>query len=1274
MKCYLLLLASLASFFTFAQNKQTAATTATLPLTQVERIVLPELDNKNLQQAELDRRQEYPNTAPQFATAILLQLTPFTNGNWEVLPNGNALWRLRIFSKGAYSLNLGFSQYQMPTGGSLLLYSIDKQQILGPFTPTDNEAHKQLWTPMIDADEIVLEVQIPVEKKSELQLQLQFVNHDFMNFSAIVAGACHLDVACSAANGWGIVDKYREAIQSVAAYGLNGTAFCTGFLINNTQNDCKPYFMTANHCGVDADNASSVVVFWNYENSTCRDMRPPVGGFLGDGNQDTYNTGAIFRAAYALSDFTLLELDDPVADTAEYFFAGWNISEDLPKDTIALIHHPGGEEKRASFSFQGVYRGAWGSGSNPVPTGNYLIVPKYDIGSSEQGSSGAPLFNKNQQVLGQLRGGIATCNTEGYDAFGWIRSSWLGGGTPETSLQPWLDPANSGILQIKGKPEATCGFLVEVANPIQNICAPTVATYTLEVSDTFVAPVQLSLSGLPNGANVIFSQNPATPGSTITLTIENTAALAGGNYALTVTATDGMHVTESILALLVSTGTAPTVSLQTPINGAERTSLFPNFSWTSSATALYYIQIAKDSMFNNIVFEQDSATQLTLANIRLEATTAYFWRVRAVNTCGQGDWAIPSKFTTAAITCATVTPTDVPIEISDLIASTVTSTVDLKLKGTIVDVRVQNLDLTHSWIGDVQVSLATPAGTSVRLFDRPGVPGDQFGCEGQDVEVSFSDNATSTAEQLENTCNEQPAIQGNYRPLDPFTLLVGEPATGTWKLTVEDFAQEDGGLLHSWNLEVCATLPKDIGLYADSVQNVCGAQPLVFDLGIGKDFEKNSITLSAEGNPAGATIGFSKNPVAPGDTIQVSVSNFVGDTTITIIATAGNDTSRIDIRISVKGAADNIALTYPGNNAQNIPLSTSLEWAAVTDADYYIVTFIKTPNSPLLVDTTHATSFFVNNLTLGTDYQWNVQAVTACGIAQSDTFTFKTVPDLSFLATPLIINACPPDRPGFNLVIGPGFNRPASMSYTVEPAATLPITFSANANDVPVGTTIRANFGSLANVQPGVYKITFQITDGTYTMTDEVTFVFRKTPTVPVLKQPADGAASPEQAPTLSWQRATDATRYRIEVATNDNFSNTVRTAEVTDTFYTVTPQLGGGIFYWRVTSLNDCGFSTSGIFDFTIQAAGVHEWQGQQVTIAPNPTNALLFIRFAQTLSEALNVEVFSLNGQLLQRHRFDNAGTELSLNLSEYPAGVYLVRLVNGNDALTERILLQK
>jgi hypothetical protein len=43
-----------------------------------------------------------------------VDITPATHGTWELLPDGNELWRLRIASPGAVSLNLGFTRYGMP--------------------------------------------------------------------------------------------------------------------------------------------------------------------------------------------------------------------------------------------------------------------------------------------------------------------------------------------------------------------------------------------------------------------------------------------------------------------------------------------------------------------------------------------------------------------------------------------------------------------------------------------------------------------------------------------------------------------------------------------------------------------------------------------------------------------------------------------------------------------------------------------------------------------------------------------------------------------------------------------------------------------------------------------------------------------------------------------------------------------------------------------------------------------------------------------------------
>ena len=133
-------------------------------------------------------------------------------------------------------------------------------------------------------------------------------------------------------------------MRSVGMYTINGRNFCSGALINNGRNDCKPYFLSAFHCDVTSANAPSVVVYWNYQHSVCRPMLSQANGSNGDGSKTLFNTGAIFRAGFSPTDFILLELDDPVPDAANPYYAGWNATSVLPEDTLVCVHHTNTQE------------------------------------------------------------------------------------------------------------------------------------------------------------------------------------------------------------------------------------------------------------------------------------------------------------------------------------------------------------------------------------------------------------------------------------------------------------------------------------------------------------------------------------------------------------------------------------------------------------------------------------------------------------------------------------------------------------------------------------------------------------------------------------------------------------------------------------------------------------------------------------------------------------------------------------------------------------------
>ncbi|WDE02157.1 pre-peptidase C-terminal domain-containing protein [Thalassomonas actiniarum] len=410
-------------------------------------VTMSALDNEALRARDAKRAASASEPVLQFAEPIAVSIK--AESDWTALPaiKGQAaysLWRTKISSPGALSLNLGFKEFYMPEGGALFVYSADGEQMIRPFTSKDNEDHGQLWTPMVSGDTVIIEVNIPSDKQEFLRLELTSVNHGYIGKdihnvfqeSRLLSGSCNVDVVCPAGDDW------RRQIRSVAAYSTGGSLFCTGSALNNTANDGKGYFLTADHCGISASNAASLVTYWNFENSYCREPGSGDSGGNGDGQLNQFNTGAIFRAGNSSSDFTLVELDDPFDQSHNVYLSGWNANATLNTSAVG-IHHPNVDEKRISFENDNVVRTNYSS-STPNANGTHVQVIDWDLGTTEPGSSGSPLFDQNKRVIGQLHGGSAACGNNSPDWYGALSVSWNNGASN------WLDAANTGSLAIDG--------------------------------------------------------------------------------------------------------------------------------------------------------------------------------------------------------------------------------------------------------------------------------------------------------------------------------------------------------------------------------------------------------------------------------------------------------------------------------------------------------------------------------------------------------------------------------------------------------------------------------------------------------------------------------------------------------------------------------------------------------------------------------------------------------------------------------------------------------
>lgn len=101
--------------------------------------------------------------------------------------------------------------------------------------------------------------------------------------------------------------------------------------------------------------------------------------------------------------------------------------------------------------------------------------------------------------------------------------------------------------------------------------------------------------------------------------------------------------------------------------------------------------------------------------------------------------------------------------------------------------------ITHSYLGDLTITLESPEGTIVELLNRA--------CDArEDIEAIFSDQGD------ELICNaSNPGITGTIKPAQEFSVFNGENAQGNWTLKVVDGAEFDTGFLESWSLEICSS-------------------------------------------------------------------------------------------------------------------------------------------------------------------------------------------------------------------------------------------------------------------------------------------------------------------------------------------------------------------------------------------------------------------------------------------------------------------------------------
>lgn len=428
----------------------------------IPKIQTPTLDMDNIRKE--DEEDERNNVPPRFGYPTDVNLNLDNAGLWETLANGDRLWRLTISCKDALSINLLYDAFYLPSGARLFIYNADYSQVLGAFTSRNNKTSRKFATGLIYDNQITLEYYEPVNIKEQGQITISRIVHGYRHLQHEKqqkkfgsSGNCNVNINCPAGNNW--QDEKRGVALMVTD---RGTRWCSGSLINNTNQDGTLYFLSAHHClsgwaiantldAISNPDASQWSFIWDYESAGCANgsdiTNPPT------------TVGAVLVANNSCSDFALFRLDESPAElnpAVDVYLNGWNRNNTATTSATG-IHHPIGDLKKICVENQTLTSTSYHDTTTNT-NATHWRVDDWDVGVTEGGSSGSPLFDNNSRIVGQLHGGDAACNGNNdngkSDWYGKFWSSWNGCGSATDArrrLSNWLDPNNTGVTTLDGE-------------------------------------------------------------------------------------------------------------------------------------------------------------------------------------------------------------------------------------------------------------------------------------------------------------------------------------------------------------------------------------------------------------------------------------------------------------------------------------------------------------------------------------------------------------------------------------------------------------------------------------------------------------------------------------------------------------------------------------------------------------------------------------------------------------------------------------------------------
>jgi hypothetical protein len=329
-------------------------------------------------------------------------------------------------------------------------------------------------------------------------------------------------------------------------------------------------------------------------------------------------------------------------------------------------------------------------------------------------------------------------------------------------------------------------------------------------------------------------------------------------------------------------------------------------------------------------------------------------------------------------------------------------------------------------------------------------------------------------------------------------------------------------------------------------------------------------------------------------------------------------------------------LLSPIDNAKNQPALLTLKVGKTSDASRYHWQISTLPTfTTFFINDSTADTTLAAQLVGGQTFYWRVRGMNDLGksaFSPVDTFTVMTPPARTTLVSP----ANNAQNVLSDSVIFVWRSVSTAASYNLQVSS-----LSSTNTYTTTDTTYKVKgFAKLTNYTWKVEAINAGGTSyysGGFTFTTVVA-----PPAAPLPALPASAAANVGRLGPFVWSSSLNATKYRLQVATDNVFTTVVRDTVVLDTTATLSSPLSSSKdYYWRVRGENIGGasaystarlFTTGTVLDVE-QIAGVIPKEFTLFQNYPNPFNPSTTIRYDIPKSAHVTISIYDVLGRVVAK-----------------------------------------